>query len=245
MIQCWPPTDSIRRVTFVSDLHLMSQRSTAEVHRHAIATAIADADVCIWGGDLFDFRWSRVRGESASVDAALRWLDQWHRDFPDTHFVYLNGNHDEHAVFRTRLLEWASQHDRFDAGGECLRIGETLFLHGDVIQGDGSSDAFARYRQSWQAKPVASGLSSHLYQVAVSARVHKAAAMAAHRRRSTCARLLRWLRTMPREQTDGISQIVFGHTHRHLHGYHHGGVQFFNPGATVRHVAFRPVTLDV
>lgn len=245
MIRTWKHDPSVGRLTFISDLHLFSNRCNASEHADLITRSIDQADLCVWGGDLFDFRWSRIRSENASVERAIEWLEDWYHRFPTKSFIYLDGNHDAHTPFRQALSSWAKQHDRFDCGLDCVRVDDTLLLHGDVIEGKGNLDAFVDYRGRWENKPVASNVASSVYDVAVAARVHKAAAMAAHRRRATCIRLLRWMHQQPADSTEGIRRIVFGHTHRRIDGYRVGGVEFFNGGATIRHVPFAPVILDL
>lgn len=245
MIKIWPDKRPVARLAFISDLHLFSTRCNASEHHDLIARSIDAADLCVWGGDLFDFRWSRLRNEAESVSRALDWLDQWYTRFPATEFVFLDGNHDAHLLFSQALSDWAGERARFESGLDCIRIADTLLLHGDVIEGNGRDDAFADYRGRWQNKRVASQMASNIYDMAIATRVHRAAAMAAHRRRATCIRLLRWMHTQPVQATAGVRRIVFGHTHRPIHGYRVRGIEFFNGGAAIRHVPFSPVILDL
>ena len=244
MIETWPFGIDVRRLTFISDLHLFSNRCNVDEHHKLIESSLEDADACVWGGDLFDFRWSRLENESASVAQALQWLEDCCERFPDKHFVYLQGNHDAHNAFSEAMMRWAAGRERFACDLDCMRIKDTLFLHGDVIEGRGKLEAFAEYRGRWQNKRVASRVASGFYDVAIAARAHKAAAMAAHRRKSTCMQLLHWMRSQPRSATDGVRRIVFGHTHRRIQGYCLDGIEFFNGGATIRHVPFAPVMID-
>lgn len=243
MIRIWP-YERPQRLTFISDLHLFSSRCNISEHRELIAREIEAAELCVWGGDLFDFRWSHHDHDSESVAAALEWLEDWYTRFPDTNFIYLHGNHDAHQSFSQALHQWSDQRPRFTCGLDVIRVDDTLLLHGDVIEGDGSADAFADYRGRWKDKPSASKMASGIYDMAVAARVHKAAAMAAHRRRSTCIRLMRWLHSQPDDTIEGLRRVVFGHTHRRIDGYRFGDLEFYNGGATIRHVPFHPVTLD-
>lgn len=244
MIKSWTNSREVKRLTFISDLHLFSNRCNADEHHDLIARSIAESELCVWGGDLFDFRWSRLRGPSESVDRAVQWLDDWYTQFPSTEFVFLDGNHDAHAPFTRQLSDWASQRSRFQCGLDCVRVHDTLLLHGDVIEGKGCPDAFADYRGRWQNKQVAGNMANRVYDVAIAARVHRAAAMAAHRRRATCIRLMRWMHDQPDESTDGVSRIVFGHTHRRIDGYRLRGIEFHNGGAAIRHVPFSPVAIE-
>jgi len=244
MIDHWPADRPVKRLTFVSDLHLFSNRCSVTEHQGLIESCIDQAEICIWGGDLFDFRWSRLEDEATSVSQALNWLNQWYERFPEKHFVYLHGNHDAHGAFSDALIQWAADRSRFECDLDCMRIKDTLFLHGDVIEGKGNLDAFAEYRGRWQKKRVASRVASGFYDVAIAARAHKAAAMAAHRRKATCLQLLHWMHRQPAEATEGIRRIVFGHTHRRLDGYRLDGIEFFNGGATIRHVPFSPVMIE-
>src|SRR6056297_1750871 len=45
-------------IAFISDLHLLSSRHDYARHAASVRRAIESCDVCIWGGDLFDFHWS-------------------------------------------------------------------------------------------------------------------------------------------------------------------------------------------
>jgi UDP-2,3-diacylglucosamine hydrolase len=245
MIQQWPTAEGVRRLTFVSDLHLFSSRSNASEHQQLILRAIEDCELCVWGGDLFDFRWSRLDGENTTVRRAIEWLDDWYEQFPSTRFVFLDGNHDAHARFTTQLAAWSKARDRFRSGLDCLRVENTLLLHGDVIEGGGSASAFADYRDRWSDRPNASRMASGVYDLAIATRVHRAAALAVHRNRSTCLRLMRWMHGQPAESIGGVRRIVFGHTHRRIDGYRVQGIEFFNGGAAIRHVPFSPVSLHL
>ena len=240
--------DEVERLAFVSDLHLYCRRfdgERASEHLDLIARAIGESDVCVWGGDLFDFRWSRLGDEKSTISEALRWLDDWYERFPSVRFVFLDGNHDAHAQFAAALSSWSADRERFECGLNCLRIEDTLLLHGDVIEGGGTPDAFADYRDRWSDRPTAGRMASGVYDLAIATRVHRAAAVAVHRRRSTCLRLMRWLHQQPDGTSDGIRRIVFGHTHRLIDGYRVQGIEFYNGGAAIRHVPFSPVQLSI
>ncbi|KLU04944.1 hypothetical protein RISK_003212 [Rhodopirellula islandica] len=267
------------QLAFISDLHLFSSRCHIERHEATIRRAIEASNVCVWGGDLFDFCWSRLGDGDVSRNAAIEWLEAWRAEFPDKVFIYLNGNHDAQASFRQSLREWALPYQQesdppsvSDPGGlgsdsteaaarvrlrlqpgavhvdwDAVRLADLLMVHGDVIEGGGHAAGLAHYRNRWahESDKSPANLKNGFYDAAVSARLHLAAAGVAHRRRSTCLRLLHWARQQPTWLHHDVQRVVFGHTHRCLRGVHVAGIDFYNGGAAVKHVKFEPVVLSV
>lgn len=245
MIQHWPRGQEPRRIAFISDLHLFSRRCNAHEHELRIEQAVNWGEMCVWGGDLFDFRWSGDRRGDVTIVRALDWLERWHDRFPNKTFVFLSGNHDAHRPFAEALRRWSEGRERFVSDLDCLRVRDTLLVHGDVIEGDGSLEAFTRYRIRWSGKPTAGLLQNQAYDMAVAARMHCAVASAAHRKRNTCLKLLRWMHHQPEEAVQGIRRVVFGHTHRLISGMWIDGIRFDNGGAAIRHVPFSPVMIEL
>lgn len=99
--------ERVVRVAFVSDLHLLSSRCDYAHHAISVRNAVQSAEVCVWGGDLFDFCWSCEGDGPASRAIAIDWLERWRVEFPEKTFVYLNGNHDAQTEFQTALQRWA------------------------------------------------------------------------------------------------------------------------------------------
>lgn len=250
-------------IAFISDLHLLSSRHDYARHAASVRRAIESCDVCIWGGDLFDFHWSCEGDGVISRQIAIEWLQRWRLEFTEKTFVYLTGNHDAQPSFQYELRSWAGPSPEGDVWAmppgstfaclDAVRIGDCLFLHGDVIESlpkrIGRNVSLTHYRRKWEHERVGNHepplVRNRLYNAAVSARLHLATAGVAHRRRSVCLRLLRWVRHQPQWVGDGITRIVFGHTHRRIDGVSMAGVEFHNGGAAVRHVAFEPVIVRV
>lgn len=245
MIDRWKPAPGTSRICFISDLHLFSDRSNFNEHLASVEAAIESADLCIWGGDLFDFRWNQLQSEQLAVSQAIEWIENWVRRYPRKTFLYVDGNHDANVLFRASLRRWANDEATFHCGFNCLRVADTLFIHGDVIEGRGTTESFREYRLRWEQKPTASKLARRAYDAAIAIRAHQVAAMAAHRQRATCLRLLQWMQQQPQVETSGVKRIAFGHTHRKLHDYQLGGIRFYNGGASIRHVPFQPVVLEI
>ncbi len=239
----WPRERTPANATFVSDLHLFSNRCSYELHRSSIGESIDAAQMCVWGGDLFDFRWTRLGDDAATVTESVRWLRDWLELYPSKQFVYLSGNHDAHATFQVALKRLAGEHENFICDVDAIRIGDALMLHGDLLEGAGNRASLAAYRETWRNKRIAGKIQNHFYDAAVLARLHTAASMSAHRHQATCTQLWRSITSELAEEIAGVQRVVFGHTHRQIRGLKFHETQFFNPGATVRHVKFAPVVM--
>jgi UDP-2,3-diacylglucosamine pyrophosphatase LpxH len=242
---CWPTEESPQRITFLADLHLFSARSTANLHEDSMVAMARQSEMVVFGGDLFDFRWSRVGNANQTAKSAVHWLERFMGRVGPRPFLYLYGNHDGDAELRQALQDLESRRQDFRIAGDLLRVGDTAFLHGDVIEGRGCSTAFQEYRDRWADKRQASHAQSRAYDAAVALRVHRLAAAVVHRRTQTFQHLLVYLRSKHCGPAEGVKRVVFGHTHRFMSGRPFAGVRFFNPGATVRGIPFQPVVLDM
>lgn len=241
----WPSELKPQTLVFFSDLHLFSSRSTADTHMEVMLEFAEKADIVVFGGDLFDLRWSRVGGPRKTIEAAIEWLSEFTNVAGDREYVYLYGNHDGDADLRVELSRWSSEQPGFTIAGDWLRVNDVVLLHGDAIEGAGDSKALDLYRMRWSLKPQASLAQSRAYDAAVTIGAHRVAAMLAHRRRRTYQRLLTYLVAHHLGPQQGIRRVVFGHTHRHEPGKSYGGLRFYNPGATIRGVPFQPVLLQI
>ncbi len=248
-MRCWPEDQVPGRITFISDLHLFSARTTAAKHEAEMIELAKQSDMIVFGGDLFDFRWSRIGNALHTANSAISWLQHFMarcgRQEPQARqFVFLFGNHDGDRELRCALDEFACSESGFSIAGDLLRVGDVAFLHGDAIEGDGSLAGFEDYRARWADKRQANRAQSTAYDAAVALRVHRVAAAMAHRRNRTFQRLLNYLNEHHCGPREGVKRVVFGHTHRFLPGRPFGGVLFYNPGATVRGVPFHPIVLE-
>ncbi len=239
----WPEFKTPGSAAFISDLHLFSRRSNFARHQVAISGAIEQSEMCVWGGDLFDFRWAQLGCDATTVSRSIEWLDDWLVRFPDKPFVFLRGNHDAHAAFATALEQLSRCRENLYCGIDAVRVADTLMLHGDLIEGEGTRASLAKYRESWEARPTAHPFQHRAYDAIVAARLHTAVASAAHRHRRTCQRLWKSIDAELSQEIVGLRRVVFGHTHRHIHAMKLAGIEFYNAGATIRHVKFAPVVL--
>jgi UDP-2,3-diacylglucosamine hydrolase len=229
---------------FVSDLHLFANRSRGDRHLEAIREAAARVRHCILGGDIFDFKWSRLPSSGDSVTAALHWLHDLSVRVPDCQVHFLLGNHDYHPELIERLPGLAAEVRNFDWERFYLRQGDTLFLHGDVADRKMTAARLEQRRLSFRHDP-RSVLHHRAYDFLVQTRVHDALPRAVYPKRVVARRILSYLRDIGHGPDNGVRHVYFGHTHRAVNGYEHAGIRFHNGGAPIGKSRFRILELDI
>lgn len=76
----------------LSDLHLFSPRSEGFERMAALWDEVTRAEVLVLNGDIFDFRWTCLPDEAATLTAALDWLHKLLDDFEGSAIHYVLGN---------------------------------------------------------------------------------------------------------------------------------------------------------
>ena len=236
---------TVRRGAVVSDLHLFSPRSDGEnLFRAFESTTGNDVDTLVLNGDTFDFRWSRLPSEAASIEAAIDWLRSLLGRQPSWEVHFVIGNHDCLAAFRSPLEQLADAHPRLHWHEHRLRLGDRLFLHGDCVNRRMGGEALARFRDSWsrdrQRGPAAARLYAGVDALGLSRRFHHL--YFPHSR--VTSRLVHHLDRVQPGWHDVISHCYLGHTHRPFADLHHRGVRFSNTGSAIRGMGFCPRTFS-
>lgn len=223
---------------FVSDLHLFASRSSAHTHFDALIQASRQSDRCILGGDIFDFRWSQYRNAEATADAAISWLHEFLESTGDCKVHFLLGNHDDHPLLHYRLPELAAEFPRFEWSRFYYRLGDTLFLHGDVADKKSSATALEQQRNQFK-HGTRSPIHHRLYDMAVRANLHLLPPTAAYPKRKVARRILNYMHLIGQGPDAGVRHVCFGHTHRPVDNYHLEGITFHNCGAPIGSGKFR------
>lgn len=231
---------------FVSDLHMFSRRSQAGIHQATIHAAAGQARTFVLGGDIFDFRWSTLQSVDHTVEQAIRWLDELvaaHRGC-DFHFVL--GNHDFNRKFLTALDSYALAAPNLTCHHYYLRLGKSVFLHGDVADKPGLCPEKLRHRrENWLHDEIRSPLRHMLYDLAVQANLHRVAGRVVNPRWRVASRIWHYLNHIGHGPADGIEHVYFGHTHQALSDYQYGGLRFHNGGAPMPGLDFRLVEAEI
>lgn len=229
----------------LSDLHLLSGRSSGEACLRAIRDKLRSAKVIVLNGDTFDFRWSTLHDETASILGALEWLGKFVEENPHADIHFILGNHDCLAAFTSRLDEFASTQPRFHWHGISLNLGENLFVHGDCTHRRMDARGLSNYRREWELdKPRHPGL-GHGYRLAdrlgitwLFHRIH-------FPQKRTIGRLLWYLDHTHQGWRETTRNCYFGHTHLPFSGFAEGQVLFHNTGSAIGSSSFSPLFFDL
>ena len=234
-----------RRTYFVSDLHLFSRRSLATSHTDTLQATAAAARTFVLGGDIFDFRWSTLDSTDATAKAAIRWLDELVGSHPRCDFHYVLGNHDCNRRFVAALETYATTRPNLVSHPYYLRLGGSIFLHGDAAdRPEMSPQGLHRRRQRWARDEHRGPLRHMLYDLAVQAQLHRVVGKVAHPKRRVAERILGYLQRAGHGAETGLAHVYFGHTHDALAAYCHRGVSFHNPGSPMPGLKFGVVAVE-
>ncbi len=228
---------------FISDLHLFSRRSHAHLHRTDIFDAAAQANVFVLGGDIFDFKWSTLGSVETTAAAAADWLRELVTPHGGCEFHFILGNHDSHSRFVQQLEQLAHDHQNFQWHPYFVRRDECLFLHGDVLDSDPSHKNLDKQRMTWEREHELGACANWLYDVVVSARLHRMAAHVFQRHKMVLRRIVSYLEAIGHGPENGLRHVYFGHTHRRMADVEYGGLMFHNGGAAIRGLDFRIVPI--
>jgi UDP-2,3-diacylglucosamine hydrolase len=227
---------------FVSDLHLFSRRSLAPRHERALHAAASRAGTFVLGGDIFDFRWSMLHSTEATVEAAICWLDELVGSHRQCDFYYVLGNHDANQRFVAALNAYSKTVRNLSCHPYYLRLGTSIFLHGDVADRPRmTQDRLRKRREHWGRDERRGKMRNLLYDWAVNVRLHRLAGKVVHPRKRVARRIVSYLHRVGQGPEQGVKHVYFGHTHDALSHYRHGGLALHNGGAPIAGLDFRIV----
>ena len=180
---------------FVSDLHLFANRSNAHRYLEQISAAAARADLFVLGGDIFDFHWASIPPLRAA-EAAARWLDELTAACRGCRFHLVLGNHDYHQVLIDRLVRLERQISNLEWHPYYVRLGASVFLHGDVAERRMDARRLADARRAWLERRRRGPFLSKMYDVVVLTRLHKPVPHLVFSKRIVVRRIFRYLESI-------------------------------------------------
>lgn len=202
---------------------------------------VAQVDVLVLNGDVFDFRWSELPNQAATISAAINWTADLLENFKGESIHYVLGNHDCLSAFTSRLEELARANSVFSYHEHSLILNRSLFLHGDCANRKMDGEMLKQYRHAWSSHDQRGKLGRVLYQLAditgLSRRFHEQHFPEA----ATVARVAHHLDHVLPTWREEIDDVFFGHTHRPFSSHSHEGVLFHNTGSGIRGMGFNPL----
>ena len=234
----------LRQGLVISDLHLFSPRSNAEAQLRRIKRHLERIDTLVLNGDTFDFRWSMYPNEKLSIRAALVWLERLAVMFAGRRVHYIFGNHDGLGSFRTEIEAFVRDSTVVKLHELNLRLGRSLFFHGDCAIPAMTSLRLAAYRDAWSRDRPCGPVSSGLYAIAASTGAGKLLHQYYFPRRATIRRVSRYLdEVLPAWRQETVD-CFFGHTHLPFRNHYDGDVRFHNTGSAIRGMGFQPLFFE-
>ncbi|WP_417849923.1 metallophosphoesterase [Thalassoglobus sp.] len=226
------------KICFVADLHMFARRSSAERYQDQIIKTARESELCILGGDIFDFRWSKYLTEDETAHAAVEWLREFDYQTNHCQVHFLLGNHDDHPELLERLPFLEQEMKTFEWSRYYYRLGDSLFLHGDVADKTMSAACLKLQREQF-AHGSRTELHNRLYDVAIKAQLHRLAPPAVYPCKRVAKRILKYMENIGHGRETGIKHVYFGHTHRPMDHYLYQGIHFHNGGAPIGDAPFR------
>lgn len=230
----------------VSDLHLFSRRSDYTLHEKGIFEAASKADVFVLNGDTFDFRWTTLPSTELTVAAAIRWLRCLTERFPHCHFHFILGNHDNVKMFIDALKRLDVERSNLTWHPYYLRLGDKVFLHGDVSDRKMSHKTLIKRRSRWLDDDRPRHPIMHdLYDMALRINLHRAAHLMRFPPRRVARRVKAYLEEVGHGPDDGIRHVYFGHTHAAMSNFHYRDLVFHNTGSPMRGLEFNMLRVEL
>ena len=235
----------IKNAYVVSDLHLFAPHSDYPRHRALLESKLKDADLFIFNGDTFDFRWQNLDADRQSglavsermMQAALQWIHTLAHRFPHCTFHFIAGNHDGSERYLQQLKATVQTLDNVEIHEYYLFLSPSLFLHGDAIFYP-HPKKLSHYRQKFSTKKSSTQTLHRYYQWAIHLRLHRIFCYTYTTKQWAAKRILKYLDTLESDIIRQCTYIYYGHTHRPVSAYLYQGKQFYNTGSMIRHLNF-------
>ena len=227
----------IHRGYTTSDLHLLSNRSSADRLMPRLHQATAEADLCILNGDIFDFQWSVYPDLRESLDYAENWIRDLVSQYRHCRFVFLMGNHDSLPAYGDLLDALAGTHENLAWEPFHLKLGSKVFLHGDVGSSSHCPEALAAYRQRWHGRRRRAWVRAAYLactHLGIPRLIHECTPV-----RRYAGDVVAYLKAELGPAFTEVRDVYFGHSHKPVTDYQWQGLRFHNTGATIHRVRSR------
>ncbi len=235
----------MKSVCVVSDLHMYCKRSNWQSHLPEIYEAAAVSDLFVFNGDTFDFKWTMLKSVDQTIEKAIEFLAELAARYPDCRFHVNLGNHDHVQGFIDALSDLARRTPNLTWHPYYLRVGSTLFLHGDMATRKMSHAQLEAYRSSWLHHKKQGRVKNRVYDAAFKAGAHIAISRLVHPPQRTLKRVHEYIHDIGHGTPHGVDTVYFGHTHVAVDAEYYRGVTFHNGGAPMRGMEFSLLRLEL
>ena len=122
-----------------------------------------------------------------------------------------------------------------------LRLGDSLFLHGDVAGRRMTTERLVRFRARWLHTEPSGRFRRRAYDLVFRAGLHRPLPYLVHTKRRVARRIATYLEHIGHGPHNSVRHVYFGHIHRRVSNYRYGGLTFHNGGAPFHGQRFRIV----
>jgi UDP-2,3-diacylglucosamine hydrolase len=222
-------TTSSHKGFVVSDLHIFAERSIANEHLEAIGRAARRGPCLVLNGDIFDFKWTTLKCIDSTIDQAVAWLEILSQEHPGCQIHYVLGNHDGLKPFAHRVAELCQACPNLKLHSAVLRLGNKLFMHGDLALDPGYRQGLER--ELMQSVRKKGRLMTLGYSLLTKSGSHRGISLF-QVKKTQAVQIVAYLKH--HHLHAGITDVYYGHTHVPFHNYHYDGIAFHNTGSTIR-----------
>lgn len=198
--------------------------------------AASEAGLFVLNGDIFDFQWSRYSDIDRSLQFVENWIGHLVSRHPHCRFVFLMGNHDSLPAYAELLEELAGRYANLAWDPFYLKVGEKIFLHGDVHNSP-TRETLEVYRARWQGPP-RKPWTHTAYLIFAWLRIPRLIheLMPKH---GPILDVIAYLKAELGPRFDEVQDVYYGHTHKPHSNFLRYGLRFHNTGATLHGVRSR------
>lgn len=214
----------------ISDLHLLTTRSSAAKMMPSLHHAASGAGLFVLNGDIFDFQWSVYSDPERSLQYVEDWISELVERHPHCQFVFITGNHDSLPAYEELLEDLSGRYSNLAWDPFYLKVGEKVFLHGDVHNSP-TPEALAAYRSRWHGPPRKPWAHKAYFVFAwlrIPRLIHELTP--AHR---PVADVIAYLKEQLGPRFGDVQDVYYGHTHKPHSNFLRQGLRFHNTGATL------------
>lgn len=234
----------VQRGLVVSDLHLLSDRSVGEKLLEPFLLNTGEFDLLVLNGDIFDFPWTNRPSIEVAIDDALKLLEKLIEAAPECRIVYLLGNNDCITPFVDRLRHLGERCSRFTFFSDYVRLGDKLFVHGDICNSRMNRQEFLARRTLDAQVKSRSPFARRLYRYIILLGLNRVVYLM-HSRKEIINRIFFFFEAEEQLPLVGVSQVFFGHTHAPFRYQDRRGIEFINTGSGIQGLKMASSTFTI